>query len=298
MPVRSAESLVPASSPSAGMGDRAERARRRVVLGQLALGTPAMLLLLAIAGVPLAQLFATSFEGGGEWYVKALSEALYLRVFAQTFWIALLVTGSALLLAYPVAYLLATTSRFWQIVGFGFVMLPFWTSILVRTYAWMVLLGRSGVINKTLIGIGVIDRPLSLLHNTTGVVIGMTHVLLPYMILPIFAAMRRVDPDLLRAAQGLGAPGYRVFLRIYLPLTMHGVLAGVMIVFVLSLGFFITPALLGGGRVIMIGPLIEQQVREFLNWGFAGALSVILLVATLVVYGIVHRLLAPKVATQ
>jgi ABC-type spermidine/putrescine transport system permease subunit I len=156
----------------------------------------------------------------------------------------------------------------------------------VRTYAWMVLLGRNGVINKTLIGVGIIDQPLPLLYNFFGVLVGMVHVLLPYMVLPLYNAMRRVDPSLIQAAQGLGASPFMILWRIYLPLTMNGIAAGVILVFILSLGFFITPALLGGGKVMMIAPLIQQQVGDLLDWNFAAALSALLLAVTVAIYGL------------
>jgi ABC-type spermidine/putrescine transport system permease subunit I len=272
--------------------NRALQARRRAVAGAVGLSTPALLFLLALFAIPLARLFWLSIDDGSfAPYGKALNGGVYLRVLFDTFEIAALVTAIALLLGYPVAYFLTTRPPLWRVVGFAFVMLPFWTSILVRTYAWMVLLGRNGVINRLLLDWGAIDEPLTLLNNRTGVVIGMVHVLLPYMVLPIFNALRKVDPNLVRAAEGLGAPFHAIFRRIYLPLTMHGVLAGVTLVFVLSLGFFITPALLGGGRVVMIANLIEQQVRELLNWAFAGALSVVLLGATLAAFVLVQRTL-------
>ena len=208
----------------------------------------------------------------------------------ETFKIAAIVTLLTLALGYPVAYVMATSGRTWQLVGIAFVLLPFWTSILVRTYAWMVMLGRNGVVNRALIGWGVIDSPLPLLNNLAGVLIGMVHVLLPYMILPVFNAVKNVDPNLVLAAVGLGAPRWRAFLRITLPLTMNGVAAGVTLVFTLSLGFFITPALLGGGRVVMVANLIEEQVRELLNWAFAGALSAILLALTLAAFWGISRI--------
>jgi ABC-type spermidine/putrescine transport system permease subunit I len=172
--------------------------------------------------------------------------------------------------------------------------LPLWTSVLVRTYAWMVLLGRNGVINRMLVDAGVITDPIPLLHNFAGVLIGMVHVLLPYMVLPIYGAVRKVDPAIPAAAAGLGASAPGIFWRVWLPLTLNGIFAGCVLVFVLSLGFFITPALLGGGRVIMIAVLIEQQVREALNWPFAAALSAVLLAFTLVVYTIMQRVSRPE----
>jgi ABC-type spermidine/putrescine transport system permease subunit I len=231
-----------------------------------------------------------SVEGGSfEWYAKALGEGLYLGVFWNTFQVALLVTLICLLLGYPLGFLIATTTAGWATLGFIFVLLPLWTSVLVRTYAWMVLLGRNGVFNRWLMDAGIISDPLPLLHNYTGVLIGMVHVLLPYMVLPIYGAVRRLDPAIVAAAEGLGASDWRIFWRIYLPLTLNGIFAGSVLVFVLSLGFFITPALLGGGRVIMIAVLIEQEVRQTLNWPFAAALSAVLLAATLLVYALAQR---------
>ena len=269
----------------------ADRARRRAVGSAIALSVPAMLLLLALFAVPLLRLLALSVEGGSlVAYERALTSELYLRVIFETFKIAAIVTLLTLALGYPVAYVMATSGRVWQLVGIAFVLLPFWTSILVRTYAWMVMLGRNGVVNRTLIGWGVIDSPLPLLNNLAGVLIGMVHVLLPYMILPVFNAVKNLDPNLVLAAEGLGAPRWRAFLRVTLPLTMNGVAAGVTLVFTLSLGFFITPALLGGGRVVMVANLIEEQVRELLNWAFAGALSAILLALTLAAFWGISRI--------
>ena len=269
----------------------ADRVRRRAVGSAIALSAPAMLLLLGLFAVPLLRLLAQSVEGGSlAAYERALTNELYLRVIFETFKIAAMVTLLTLALGYPVAYVMATSDRVWQLVGIAFVLLPFWTSILVRTYAWMVMLGRNGVVNRTLIAWGVIDRPLPLLNNLAGVLIGMVHVLLPYMILPVFNAVKKVDPNLVLAAEGLGASRWRAFLRVTLPLTMNGVVAGVTLVFTLSLGFFITPALLGGGRVVMIANLIEEQVRELLNWAFAGALSAILLALTLAAFWGISRL--------
>ena len=269
----------------------ADRARRRAAGGAIALSVPALLLLLALFAAPLLRLLALSVAGGSlVAYERALTNELYLRVIFETFKIAAIVTLLTLALGYPVAYVMATSGRAWQLVGIAFVLLPFWTSILVRTYAWMVMLGRNGVVNRALIGWGVIDSPLPLLNNLAGVLIGMVHVLLPYMILPVFNAVKNVDPNLVLAAVGLGAPRWRAFLRITLPLTMNGVAAGVTLVFTLSLGFFITPALLGGGRVVMVANLIEEQVRELLNWAFAGALSAILLALTLAAFWGISRI--------
>ena len=246
---------------------------------------PALILLFLFFLFPVVRMLGFSIEAGTlAWYGKALGEGLYLQVFWNTFQIALLVTAICLLLGYPLGFLIATTTPLWTTVGFIFVLLPLWTSVLVRTYAWMVLLGRNGVFNRWLIEAGIISDPLPLLHNFNGVLIGMVHVLLPYMVLPIYGAVRRLDPALVAAAEGLGASTWRIFWRIYLPLTLPGIFAGAVIVFVLSLGFYITPALLGGGKVMMVAVLIEQEVRQTLNWPFAAALSAVLLALTLGVY--------------
>ena len=258
---------------------------------------PAVVLLGIFFLYPVIRMLGFSIETGNlDWYAKALGEGLYLRVFWNTFQIAVFVTFFCLLLGYPLGFLIATTTPFWATMGFIFVLLPLWTSVLVRTYAWMVLLGRNGVFNRMLIDAGIVTDPLPLLHNLTGVLIGMVHVLLPYMVLPIYGAVKRLDPAIVAAAQGLGASSWRIFWRIYLPLTLNGIFAGSVIVFVLSLGFYITPALLGGGRVMMIAVLIEQQVRETLNWQFAAALSAVLLAFTLAVYALAQRAMRPEAA--
>jgi ABC-type spermidine/putrescine transport system permease subunit I len=255
---------------------------------------PALVLLGVFFLFPVLRMLGYSIEAGNlDWYAKALGQGLYLQVFWNTFEIAVFVTVFCLLLGYPLGFLIATTTPFWATMGFIFVLLPLWTSVLVRTYAWMVLLGRNGVFNRLLLDAGVIADPLPLLHNLTGVLIGMVHVLLPYMVLPIYGAVKRLDPAIVAAAEGLGASSWRIFWRIHLPLTLNGIFAGSVIVFVLALGFFITPALLGGGRVMMIAVLIEQQVRETLNWPFAAALSAVLLAATLVVYALAQRFMRP-----
>ena len=199
-----------------------------------------------------------------------------------------MVTIVALLLGYPVAYLLARLDRAKSNLLLILVLVPFWTSVLVRTYAWMVLLGRQGVVNQFLLAIGAIHQPLRLLNTTFALYIAMVHVLLPFMILPLYGVMRGLDDDLLRAAQSLGAAPVAVFRLVWLPLSLPGVFAGCLLVFILALGFFITPALVGGPRDLMIAVLIQQQVDLF-NWPFASALAVVLLTAALIVFAVFER---------
>ena len=263
------------------------RAPDAAVREPLLQGALPMAFLLVLFMYPVARFLLISVEGGTlAHYDKALLDGLYLGVLIDTFRIALVVTAITLVLGYPLAWFLVSAPPRWATVGLVLLILPFWTSVLIRTYAWSVILGRNGVINRVLLDSGVIEDPLRLLNNEIGVLIGMVHVLLPYMVFPIYAVMRRQDPTLLLASSGLGASGFQTFTRVFVPLTVPGILAGTTLVFVLSLGFFITPAILGGGKVMMIAVLIEQQVRGLSNWPFAAALSAVLLAAALAMYGL------------
>jgi putative spermidine/putrescine transport system permease protein len=216
--------------------------------------------------------------------------SVYLSAFARTVWIGASVTVLCLLLGYPVAYLLATLPPASSNRLMLLVIVPFWTSLLVRTTAWYVLLQPGGVINSLLMSAGLVSHPLPLVFNRTGVLIGMTHILLPYMILAIYSVMKGVSPVYMRAAQSLGAHPVTAFIRIYMPQTLPGVGAGCFLVFVLALGYYITPALLGGAGDEMISQLIATQTNEQLNWGLAGALSAYLVVFTAVFYFVFNRL--------
>ncbi|MCC7271929.1 MAG: ABC transporter permease [Alphaproteobacteria bacterium] len=263
--------------------------------GPFVLGLPALVFLLLLFVGPVLRLLVLSVEGGDlAAYEKAVTDGLYLTVFWETFRIAAIVTAASIVLGYPVAYWLTTVSRTTAAIGFACILVPLMTSVLVRTYAWMVILGRNGIINRALRDWGLIDAPLPLLHNLPSVVIGMTHVLLPMFILPVYSVMVRVDRELLRAADGLGASGGQIFARVYFPLTWPGVLAGGTLVFIVALGFYITPALLGGGRIIMIANVIENQVQTLLDWRFASALSMVLLLATLAIQAASSRVQAPR----
>jgi ABC-type spermidine/putrescine transport system permease subunit I len=261
-----------------------QAARRQRVL-TFALGAPALLFLAALLIYPLARFVAVGLaEGGFALYASVVGDVVYIRVFLGTFAIGLVATVLSLLIAYPLAYFLATTRPGWAVVGFFLVLLPFWTSIVVRTYAWMILLGRNGLINRVLLALGASDEPLPLMFNHLGNMIGMVHWLLPFAVFPIYGAMLRLDRRLLLAAAGLGAGPLQRFWSVYLPLTLPGVFAGAGLVFVLAIAAFVTPALLGGGRVIMMAQVIEQQVRQFLDWPVAAALAVVLSGAALLFY--------------
>ncbi|AGT09782.1 ABC transporter permease [Paracoccus aminophilus] len=259
--------------------------RRRENRMMLALTLPALIVAGVLMLVPVGWLFSLSFVGadGGlsvENYSRIWTDGAYVAIFVTTFKIALLVTALCVGLGYPVAYVMAILPERWSRLVMLLVLVPFWTSLLVRTYAWLVLLQRRGVVNTLLQDLGLISKPLMLVNNMTGTVIGMVHVMLPFLILPLFASLRSIDCNLTRAAANLGAGPTRAFFTVFLPLTMPGLVAGTMMVFVMCLGFYITPALLGGGKVNMIAQRIEQSVSLFPTWGPAAALAVVLLVLT------------------
>ena len=211
------------------------------------------------------------------------------RILLRTFEISAVVTAWALLLGYPLAYWLSTLSARQANVLMILVLVPFWTSILVRVAAWIVLLQSEGLVNKALVGLHLIQQPLALLFNRTGVVIAMVHILLPFMILPLYSVMKSVPPTYLRAAVSLGSPPLAAFFRVYVPQTYPGIGAGALLVFILSIGYYVTPALLGGPEDQMLSYYIAQYTNVTVNWGMACALGALLLAATLVLYGIYRR---------
>jgi putative spermidine/putrescine transport system permease protein len=256
---------------------------------------PAFAMLALVFLAPLAWFFTQTLVLDNDlstlWskIVAVVSSRATLQAIGATNWISLLVTVTVLLLGYPIAYYLANRRglRFTLVVFC--IVVPYFTSVIVRTYSWMVLLGRTGLINQLLLGTGIIDAPLPLIYNKTGIVIGMTYVLLPYMVLTLFAAMKSIDRNLLLAARGMGAGGAMIFWRVYLPLSLHGVISGALIVFILSIGFFITPALMGGPSDVMVAMLIERSVEITLDWPAAAVMSLLLLAVTLVLYAIYYR---------
>ena len=227
-------------------------------------------------------LFQPSFGLGN--YATILASTTHIRVLLFTFRLAGEVTLLCLLIGYPVAYTLSRAGDSLLRIGLAIVLIPFWTSVVIRTYAWSALFQRHGLVNDLLVQAGIVDEPVKFIYNEIGVLIGMTQILLPFMILPLLNAMRRMDGTLLRAAEVLGANPVRVFVHIYLPLSMPGVTAGVLLVFISAVGFYVTPAVLGGPQQMMIAVLIEQYVTRTLNWPLASALATILLVATTLLY--------------
>ncbi|MBV7483871.1 ABC transporter permease [Bordetella sp. BOR01] len=258
----------------------------------LLLAAPALLLLAVILLGPILWLSALSFVGPDGLtlaHYQRLWHGAFLYSFRTTFELALLVTAACALLAYPLCYLMARVSARSAALLMLCVLLPFWTSLLVRTYAWLILLQRRGVINSVLTDTGIIDTPLRLVHNFTGTAIGMTHIMLPFMVLPLYASMRAIAPDYLQAAASLGATPAQAFRQVYLPLSVPGLAAGAVLVFVLSLGFYVTPAVLGGGRVVMWSMQIERNISLYGDWGAASALGVVLLAVTLLFIWLLTR---------
>ncbi len=259
-----------------------------------ALSLPAMVVIGAVVLVPILRvLWLSLLDSDGSLsvanYQALTSQGANIAVIVTTLKISFIVTLVSALIGYPLTYLLAQIPP--QIAGLCMVgiVLPYLTSVLVRTYAWMVLLGRRGIINDALMALGLTDEPLPLMFNTTATVIGMVHMMLPLLVLPLYGSMRAIDRNCLRAAASLGASPIAAFWKVYFRLSLPGLVAGIFLIFVISLGFFITPTILGGGRVTMIAQQIATAMTTYSGFGIASALGIVLLVVTGAILGIVAR---------
>ncbi|MBA5707613.1 ABC transporter permease [Pseudomonas fulva] len=217
-------------------------------------------------------------------YEQLFANSAYARVLFNTFSVAGLVTLISVLLGFPLAWAITLVPKGWGRWLLNIVLLSMWTSLLARTYSWLVLLQSSGVINKMLMAMGIIDSPLEMVHNLTGVVIGMSYIMIPFIVLPLQATMHAIDPMVLQAGSVCGASPWTNFWKVFLPLCRSGLFSGALMVFVMSLGYYVTPALLGGAQNMMLPEFIIQQVQSFLNWGLASAAAALLVVITLVLF--------------
>jgi ABC-type spermidine/putrescine transport system permease subunit I len=265
---------------------------RRRWLPVLLLG-PVAVWNLAFFIVPVGVMMARSFSRGGAftlaYYQDLFTSPLYVGVMLTTFDISVLVTAASLLLGYPVAYLLATGSARLRALLLLLVILPYWLDYIVRSYSWMVLLGRMGLVNRALMDLGLTAEPLSILYTRWSVAVGMVQILLPLMVLTLYAAMLRIDQSLLLAAAAHGARPWQSFWRVFFPLSLPGVYGACLLTFVTSLGFYITPALLGGRKDTMISQLIVTVSSEMLDWSLASAVSVVLLLVSLAILVVYNR---------
>jgi len=245
---------------------------------------PAVLMLVLLYLVPLGNVLLTSVtdpKPGLDNYALLFTSASVQRSLVTTVRIAAITTGFALLLGYGVAYAMRAASTRTQRLMLVLVLLPFWISILVRSFAWIALLGTQGPLNSALVAWGIVDEPVSLVRNETGVLIGMIHVMVPYAVLTLYANMRGIDAGLVSAARSLGASRWQAFRLVFLPLTAPGLVGAGLLVFILSLGFYITPALLGGGKVLMIAEYVAVQINDTLRWGLGTMLATTLMIAVL-----------------
>ncbi len=255
---------------------------------------PVFVFLALLFFFPVIQLLTLSVQTKGELsgvhYMRLFESDVYIRSLLITLKVSFYTTLICVIAAYPLAYMLATASGQTRNSLILWVLMPFWTSFLVRTFAWLVLLGRNGPINKWLQGLGLLENPLEF-FNMVGTMIGMVHALMPLAVMTMLSVMETIDANLPKAAATLGARGGQAFWRIYFPLSLPGLAAGGLLVFITALGFFITPTILGGGRIMMIAQLIIEQVEQLLNWGFAGAIALLLLLTALVIFYLYDRLL-------
>lgn len=253
-------------------------------------GIPGILFLVLAFGIPLVMIIVRSLtDPSPENYLGVLTDPVYRASLWRTVEIAVMVTILSVVIGYPVAYVMARSSRGVMIFLLAVLMLSFWTSLLVRTFAWQVILNNTGIINSFLMDLGVIQAPLPLIRNLFAVFVGMVHILMPYAILAMYASLRSIPAEVEQAAQSLGARPSKVFLRVTLPLSLPGVVAGGVLVFVLSLGFYITPALLGGPQDALISQSIVLQVQQYLQPGMGSAMAVVLVLLVLVVLFLATR---------
>jgi len=270
--------------PSGTTSPDAVRRAGRWRFTRTALVVPVLLFFAAFFLYPMAMMVAKGLTdtpaGAGSWanFAWFFDDEANMRIYRHTLWTALRVTLFCVLVAYPMAYAMLRAKGAWKLAILGVVLLPFWTSAVVRNFAWVVILQDRGVLNYLLALVGI--APVSILGTSTAVTIGMAQVLLPFAVLPIYTAMQKIDPNLVRAALMLGARPIVAFTTVFLPLSLTGVFAGAFLVFVLSLGFYVTPAMLGSARETMLPQLIFRQIDELLAWGHASAMATVLLLTT------------------
>ncbi|MCP5368324.1 MAG: ABC transporter permease [Hyphomicrobiales bacterium] len=243
---------------------------------------PALVMLVAFFLLPTLDIVRSSVfdpDLTGRHFERVFTRAIYLDVFWRTIRVSLIVAAVCAVVAYPVAYYIVQRPRRRQFLFLFLVFVPLWMSVLIRSYAWMVVLGREGLVNAALMGLGLTDAPVKMLFTTGAVYVAMVQILLPIQIVTCYSAMSEIDLDLMRAARVLGAGPWQAVRRVFLPLSLDGTITGAIIVFMLSMGFFITPALVGGRRDLMLANLIELQVNQ-LNWGFAAAIALVLMAGT------------------
>jgi putative spermidine/putrescine transport system permease protein len=248
---------------------------------------PSLLLLLIFYIYPIITILIRSFtdpDFGIQNYIQFISESAYVSVLLNTIKISLMVTVITVLAAYPVAYEMTIATPVMKNIIMLVVLLPFWTALLVRTFAWIVLLQDQGIINQLLLQLGIIKEPLQLINSLAGVIIGMVYIMLPFMILPMHTTMAGINRNLLQAASSLGAAPWKTFIRVFLPLSLPGVSTGFIIVFAMSTGYYIIPSLLGGTQQIMIGEFIADQIQTYLNWGIGTAAAAILFVSKMIFF--------------
>lgn len=279
-----------------------KKQRRRFTLNSAPIWTisPTVIWLIAFLFVPLLLVFIVSFMKRGVYggidyaftfgnYLQFF-DSLYLQVFFTSIVVASITTLVCIIFGYPFAYIIARAPIKHRTLLLFLVIVPFWTNSLIRTYAWIILLRTEGVINTLLIKIGMISQPLELLYNDGAVLIGLIYTLFPFMILPLYASIEKLDQSLLEAASDLGAKPWQSFFKITLPLTMPGVVAGSLLVFIPTLGLFFIPDLMGGAKTMMIGNLIKNQFLTARNWPFGSALSIILMLLTLLMIALYMRI--------
>ena len=266
--------------------------RLRVRWDLVILIAPLAILTAVIFDIPLLNIAAWSVrdpQSGAltdQYFRDFWESTAYMRIIWRTMWMALEVTALTVILGYPLAYWTTTLGPRARLIVLALIVMTFWVSILVRTYAWIVILGNGGLVNRTLQWLGLTSRPVEFLYNEIGILIGMANVLLPFLVLPLCAAMMKVDRRLMQVAETLGASRLRIFWQVFFPLTVPTLAASAILVFILSLGFYITPAVLGGGKVPLIANMMDMLINRFARWEVASVVCIVLMAVTLSLYAV------------
>ncbi|AKN32244.1 spermidine/putrescine ABC transporter permease [Clostridium carboxidivorans P7] len=281
---------------------------KKIDFYKLTLIFPISLWMILLVAIPLTYVVVISFmqrgaEGGINFVFsfenyKRMIKPLYFKVFFDSLGIAAITTFLTFLFGYPFAYFLSKTPKKLRIFALMMIIIPFWTNSLIRTYAWMALLSTEGLINHILLNLGLIKEPLKLLYTYGAVLIGMVYTLFPFMVLPLYNSIEKVDKSLVEAAKDLGANSLKTFTTVTLPLTMPGIIAGCILVFIPSLGLFFIPDLMGGSNIMLIGNLIRNQFLVSRDWPFGAALSIVLIIVALILIGICRKLTGKKVDVE
>lgn len=281
-----------------GKGDKKAVIFHKPWIVPLCMVIPLLFILIVFYFYPMAKLIPQSFLLDGKIsignYVQIFTNATYTKALGTTILVGVGAVALTFVMGYPVAYLMNNIKEKYANIIMAFIMITFWTSLMVRTYSWMVVLQKNGIVNSILLNLGIVDEALNLLYTPFAITIGTIHILLPYMILPVNSILKGIDKNLAWAARSMGASRFKAFWLITFPLSIPGVAAGILLVFVQAIGFYVTPMLLGGGKTMVLSTLVDKQMFSFVNWGLGSALGIVLMLISIIFLVVFTRIFGTK----